>query len=273
MTENLKFIQVGELAKGITENILPHSDELTGRTFTLNDENGAAEQLEFSTPETLNWKTNAGVDQGHSGSAVYRVTAPRKGIFLLDYLPMDRRATSISRVIDLTTRSVTTVTGVLPTRAETRQDLFSRISQGLEPTSVGVQFVRASIDSPFDARTHAHAPSTDMIGKRIRYVYSRTEVYEHIYLNAHLYTWHCLAGVEKGLADTDRCHHYKIADGLYLFVWREKIVPTLGVVVIDLVQMKTTGKLFGYESGDFGTLTNAPIGAYAALVNTTTYNR
>ncbi|MFZ7125520.1 MAG: MoaF C-terminal domain-containing protein [Desulfobacterales bacterium] len=100
-------------------------------------------------------------------------------------------------------------------------------------------------------------------------VYSDTETYEHIYLNEHLYTWHCLAGIEKGLADTDRCHAYRIGEGLYLFVWREKVVPTLGVVMIDLQRMKTTGKILGYEDGDFGTIVNAPVGAFATLLNVT----
>ncbi|MCS6036118.1 hypothetical protein LNQ52_01035 [Klebsiella pneumoniae subsp. pneumoniae] len=34
--------------------------------------------------------------------------------------------------------------------------------------------------------------------------------------------------MEKGLADVDRCHYVQVAEDLYLFVWREKIIPTLG---------------------------------------------
>jgi hypothetical protein len=63
-----------------------------------------------------------------------------------------------------------------------------------------------------------------------------------------------------------------IADELYLFVWREKLIPTLGVVLVDLLQMKTTGMLFGYESHDFGKLTNVRIGAYAEVINVTKYD-
>ena len=67
----------------------------------------------------------------------------------------------------------------------------------------------------------------------MEYTYSPTERYEHIYLNEDFYTWQCLMGSEKGLADTDRCHYLKLGEQLYLFVWREKIVPTLGAVVAD----------------------------------------
>ena len=50
-------------------------------------------------------------------------------------------------------------------------------------------------------------------------------------------------------------------------MWREKIVPTLGAVLVDLEQMKTTGKIFGYSGFDFGTVMNFPVGARASLVS------
>ena len=58
---------------------------------------------------------------------------------------------------------------------------------------------------------------------------------------------------------------------VYLFTWREKIVPTLGVVVVDMQKMKTTGKIFGYESNNFSKLINFPVGAFAKLINVTRY--
>ena len=51
----------------------------------------------------------------------------------------------------------------------------------------------------------------------------------------------------------------------------EKVVPTLGVVLIDLAQRKTDGKIFGYQGGDFGTLSNFPIGAHAQVLNETAH--
>jgi hypothetical protein len=107
----------------------------------------------------------------------------------------------------------------------------------------------------------------------VEYTYSPTERYEHIYLNERFYTWHCLLGSEKGLADTDRCHYLKLADELYLFVWREKIVPTLGAVVVDFQAMRTMGKIFGHsQSGPGGGpagVVDFPVGARARLANVT----
>ncbi|HJU49405.1 MAG TPA: MoaF C-terminal domain-containing protein, partial [Pseudogulbenkiania sp.] len=79
----------------------------------------------------------------------------------------------------------------------------------------------------------------------------------------------CLDGVEKGLADVDRCHYFKIDRNLYLFVWREKIIPTLGVVMIDLDHLKTDGKILGYQGSNFTELSNFPVGALAQVLNTT----
>jgi hypothetical protein len=105
------------------------------------------------------------------------------------------------------------------------------------------------------------------VGARAEYSYGPSECYEHIYLNEHFYTWHCLRGNEEGLADTDRCHYRKLGDRLYLFVWREKLVPTLGVVVLDYTDWVSRGKIFGYEGGDFARLTNFTVGAAIKLVN------
>lgn len=115
------------------------------------------------------------------------------------------------------------------------------------------------------------AESVRLIGLRNRYHYSLEEVYEHIYLNNNFYTWHCIKGSEAGLGGTDRCHDIKVAERLYLFVWREKIVPTLGVILIDMSRLKTDGKIFGYDGFDFNNNTNFPVGAITEVINVTTH--
>ena len=61
----------------------------------------------------------------------------------------------------------------------------------------------------------------------------------------------------------------QVADDLTLFVWREKIIPTLGVILIDLQQMRTDGKILGYQGSDFAALSNFPVGASAQILNVT----
>ncbi len=269
--DDLRFIQVGELAKGISENVLAAVDALSGQSLQLFFEDGSSTRFTFADAHELRWEVLEGSAKGARGEEIYSATCFRDAFYFVDYVSRAQRATSVSLVLDLAAGRATAVTGTLPAESEVQKSAYRLASEGADLTAVGVQFQRAAIDRPFDTEECHHAPTTELVGKRVKYVYSRTETYEHIYLNEKLYTWQCLAGSEKGLADTDRCHYYKIDDELYLFVWREKIVPTLGVVLLDWRQKKTTGKLLGYESDDFGELANTPIGAFATLLNETTY--
>jgi hypothetical protein len=173
--------------------------------------------------------------------------------------------------LDLNQGVFTAINGELPTEKETKRDLYSRVQAADGLTSVKAIFHHGTIEGYHQEGAVGHQTTKDLVGKRIQYIYSKTEAYEHVYLNENLYTWQCLMGLEKGLADTDRCHYYSIADNLYLFVWREKIIPTLGVVMVDLKKLKTTGKIFGYTDNSFSDLSNFPVGAYATVLNHTQY--
>ncbi|MFV4889300.1 MoaF C-terminal domain-containing protein [Acinetobacter baumannii] len=69
--------------------------------------------------------------------------------------------------------------------------------------------------------TLGHPRSTSLVGKRVFYRYSDVEAYEHIYLAPGTFTWHCVRGGEQGIADTERCMAFDIAEDLYLFLDRE----------------------------------------------------
>ena len=77
-----------------------------------------------------------------------------------------------------------------------------------------------------------------------------------------------MSGRRERAMDVDRCHYVQVAEDLYLFVWREKIIPTLGVILIDLQQMRTDGKIMGYQAAT-GALSNFPVGASAKILNLT----
>ena len=268
---DLDFVQVGELAKGIARAEMPLVDDLAGRSMQLDFEDGSAARIVFGGPRELSWEMTAGKAVGSSGEESCWAVSPRPGIYLVDWLSSVEPATSVDLVLDFNSGSATVLVGRLPAEAEVARGTFALANEGAELTFVRVAFLRAAIDKPFSPQDHAHAPTDEMVGKRVMYVYGPTEAYEHIYLNDKLYSWQCLKGIEKGLADTDRCHSYKLGEQLYLFVWREKIVPTLGVVVADWQAMRSVGKIFGYESNDFGKLMNVPIAAEATLLNVTAY--
>ncbi|MBU2511504.1 molybdenum cofactor biosynthesis F family protein [bacterium] len=266
MAKKSELIQVGELAVGFSENVLPDTDDLKGRRFKLYFEDGFVSSYRFLDEKTLAWEIEDSSGNLEKDEEDYRATCPRENIYFVDYIRKNSRATSVSLVLDFKKGIATSLSGTLPKEEDARMDRLGRVGSGLFETAVEAIFKSASIDKKFNDKTPRHQPTKDLIGKRVKYIYSQKDTYEHIYLNDDHYTWHCLAGIEKGMADTDLCHYFKIDQDLYLFVWREKLVPTLGVVVIDLKKMKTTGKIFGYESGDFGNLSNFPVGAFAQHV-------
>jgi hypothetical protein len=265
-----EWITVGALAEGFAadNHILPGLDDLNGRSLTLHFANGWRIEHRFGA-QSLHWQDAESQARGETN---YRCTSIRSWIYLVDFLKLENEQIhSVSLILDLTQNIFTAVIGQMPSQAETRDDLFSRALSGRELTSVKAQFLHGSIDTPLTASSPQHAPSDELVGLRNQYIYSATEAYEHVYLNSNFYSWQCLQGVEQGLADTDRCHYYKLAEQLYLFVWREKIVPTLGLVLIDLHAGKTDGKIFGYQGSDFATPSNFPVGALARVLNRTVY--
>ena len=265
------FIPVGQLAGAFAHdsNALPLSEELAGKQIELHFEDGTFAECSFETMSKLVWKPTSGAKSSQATEEACTVTRLRKSIYFVDFVKHLERATTLSLVLDLSRGIFTALEGRLPEKKEARQDLLRRVDAGRELTDVAATFRHGAIDHSFVLRTPRHTVTEELVGKRIEYTYSPTERYEHIYLNGSFYTWHCLRGAEQGLADTDCCHSYKLARNLYLFVWREKIVPTLGVVVVDLNAMRTTGKIFGYEGNDFRKVSNFRIGARARLQNIT----
>lgn len=250
------FIPVGALGEGFAPeaDILGETADLAGHTFTLR----------FEAPMTLRI-----AGDGHTASwgahtdVPVRVTSIRSGVYLIDGVADGVSATFVA---DADTGAVTLVEGRLPDAATRAESAHTRVRRGDEPTGVTARIAHGGIDGP---PTRPHAPTTALVGLRNRYTYSPSEVYEHIYLTPDLYTWHCLRGVEHGLADTDRCHHVAVRDGLPLFVWREKIVPTLGLLLIDLDALRTDGKIFGDDGFDAGSTVNFPVGARAEILGAT----
>jgi len=271
MVSDSPWIGVGELGAAFEKdvNLLPPSSDLAGRSFEFHYEDSSIERFAFETEDRL---VRSGLGERKPPES-YRATTMQPGKYFIDFVSQTERTMTISLFLDLEQKIFTSVIGRLPSETEALMSLPERRRSGKELTGVAVDFVHGAVDEAIADITPRHKTTVDLVGHRIEYIYSPTERYEHIYLNDSFYTWHCLSGAERGLADTDRCHYYKLGNKMYLFVWREKIVPTLGVVVLSLDAMKTTGKLFGYEGDDFGRVTNFPIGAKARILNVTSHER
>jgi len=276
MGEPARWISVGELAEafGADNYTPPASDELAGSSHVLHFEDGRALEYRFLPDSKVAWSAPAGVSgvvAEDEGEAAYFALRVRDALYFVDFVATQEPPTSVSLILDLGQGIATTLVAVLPESPDVGHSLLARIAAGQELTAVAATFSSAAVDAPFTAGTPRHHPTTELVGRRVEYTYSPTERYEHIYLNENFYTWQCLMGSEKGLADTDRCHYLKLGEQLYLFVWREKIVPTLGAVVADFAAMRTMGKIFGHAQDGSGGVVDFPVGARARLLNVTSH--
>lgn len=266
------WLQVGEFVANFGGNELAHTEILSGCSFQLNFEDGANEAYRFVSGNHLQVSSESVIAGTGSREVAYRATQLRAGVILVD-LDTERSTRSISIVFDLGRKVCIKVLGELPSREQTLTPLFTRVQKKQSLSAVNVRFQRGAIDTPFSSASALPVPTDELVGRRVHHEYGARDAYEHIYLETDLYSWHCTAGPEVGLADTDRCFVYKLHEDLYLFVWIEKIVPTLGVLMMDAALMRTTGKIFGYQGDDFGQTVNSPVGAISRLVNVTRYER
>lgn len=272
MTEKKEWLQVGELAEGFASdsNKLEYVNDLAGRTFDFYMENGWLIKHSFHSNNSLTWEIIGGSGTGEKSTETYTATTIRDGIYFIDFIKSTQASTSVSMVLNLNTNQGTAAINQLPSKEVTMRAAYQRVIDGDMLTPVDTVIVQFSIDCQYTTK-QGHNITDELIGKRIQYTYSPHESYEHVYLNQNYYSWQCLKGVEQGLADTDFCHYYKVAKDLYLFIWREKVIPTVGVIMIDLQKLKTTGKIMGYQNTDFKELNNFPVGAYAKVLNETTH--
>jgi len=270
MSGQSAWISVGALGEAFEpgNNTLEPSDALRGRQIELFIEDGSRLRLQFEGGGRVNLKEQVGGREGSEHAADCYVAEVRKGVFFLDYIDPDpaRGPSKVSVVLDLGAGVCTVLRGRLPDPAFVRLSLADRIERGGDLTGIAVQCLAGTDGSVGTSSTPRHEPTQDLVGRRVRYTYSPTETYEHVYLNPQRYTWHCLQGAEAGLADTDSCLYRRVADGLYLFSWSEKIVPTLGIVVVDLTNRRTCGKIFGYRNFACEGLANFPVGARISAI-------
>jgi hypothetical protein len=272
MSKQSEWVQVGALADGFAANAntLAYTDALAGKTLDLHFENKWVIRHIFTDAQTMSWQFIEGSNDKSVITERYTATSLRPGIFLVHFIKKSETATCVSMVLNLETGNATSLIGELPDKSETMRPVYQRVNDGDLLTPVEATFLQAKINTPYSTGD-GHKLTDELIGKRVMYRYSPHEIYEHIYLTNNYYTWHCLKGVEKGLAETDLCHYFKVADSLYFFVWREKVIPTLGIIMIDLERMKTTGNIIGYNGSDFKTLNNFPVGAFATVLNETVH--
>ena len=244
---------VSTMLDGFGDQTLPASDALSGTTLRLATNHSEVTEYRFQDATTLEWS-----EPTSSGSATYKAIEARPGIFIIDFVRGQHKeeksdAENVTIIFDSNTGAITTaVSGFVTRDSEVR---------------CTTEFVHSNVNGPADA---IHQRSPGLIGKRIFYRYSDVETYEHIYLNQGTFTWHCVRGGEAGLADTDRCMTWAVAEDLYLFFWTEKVMTVDAVLLIDLREQRSIGRMFGWDDPAAEPVI-LPFNSRLSVLNTTGY--
>ncbi|MDT7800912.1 MAG: hypothetical protein QOI78_4345 [Actinomycetota bacterium] len=236
LSDTSTWLPLDGLEPGFDANKAPAVGDLRGRAFVLRDDAGGPD---------FAW-------DGAEGET-----------FLVDdglyYVQLDPGAAreAVSLILDVRDGRALVVT--------------TRIGDSGTPR-VTQEFRPATIDGA-DVRGEAMAPSTALIGRRVVWVYSEEHAYEHVYLSPHWYTWQCLAGPERGLADTDENSVYQVRPGIHVFAWREKVISCASVTIADhrdARALRSHGVLFGLDhTGE--TTSCFTFGAHGRLLSTTVH--
>lgn len=243
---------LSEMAEGFDEYRPPLSSRLDGQRIELTcrtpDQPGSAHTLihEFGD-DTLDWTVEDGAAT-RRGTSPYELFEMQPDLFFLHYRRVEEdHPVVVTMALDTVNGQATGAVGEL----------------GLEPNPhlARQQWFQGHIVGSGSA-DGAHERTLELIGHRIRYAYSRDDVYDHVYLNENLFTWVCIGGAELGVGDTDSSTYWKLREQTYLFSWLEKNVGVEGMVLIDLAALRTVGIQFGLDQAT-GDLVNITMGAYA----------
>ena len=254
--ENPDFISVGDLAKTIGSEKRTQTDLLEGMQYKLNTKNQDCIEIQILADNKVLWKQK---ETEYTADANIYLIADK--VFFIDFVNPQNILESHSLILDTEFEIATHVVGTLPKKEEYQLSLFERAEKKMCLSPVKLYWEHLAIGHSYTADTKKHETTTELVGHRYLWHYTDTETYEHNYLSDQFYTWYCHSGSEKGLCDTDRCFYFKIRPGIYYFIWIEKIIPTLGMVVEDTNEMKTCGKLYGYSGYTQGNIVNCQMAA------------
>lgn len=249
---------VSTMLDGFGDQTLAASTALAGKALHLPGDGANPTTYTFHDAHSLTWAATNG-DREQAGAARYKAIEARPGIFIIDFVTgEDHLAQNVTVILDSNTGAVTTaVSSFMGEGGRVRST--TRFSHGNTFNHGNVEGSEA-----------IHARSTALAGKRIYYRYSDVETYEHIYLNAGTFTWHCIRGGEAGLADTDRCMTFDVAEDLYLFFWTEKVMTVEAVLLIDLREQRSIGRMFGWDEPAAEPVI-LPFNSRLTVLNTTGY--
>lgn len=245
-----------DFAAGIATNRLPPTDVLVGRQLDLRFD-GSGLALDFTGPRSMRWTACGGAHagEGHGACEVIEVAADTH---FIDLTFSDRPLQALTLIVNHRSRRALAVRCVVRSVEEAGGD--PRVVQ---------DFLVGTLGDPVQATGPVPHETRDLIGLRTWQTYSPQHTYEHTYLSSQRYAWQCLVGVQRGQGDVDLASYYKFDDGLYVFTFREFLIPVASVFLFNFHDLRSTGKFLGITGA--GEVQNNPAGAFIRKASMTFY--
>ncbi|MFI7579791.1 MoaF C-terminal domain-containing protein [Kocuria kalidii] len=245
---------VSTMLDGFGDQTLPASSALAGTSVALLGEDGRSFTMAFRDDSSLTWTIATAADDQESVEAKYKAVEARPRIIIIDF-------------VHGAGRQMRDVTVVLNQISGAATVAVSALHETDEAVKGSTEFTHARLEG---TKAALHQRSAGLVGKRIYYRYSDVEAYEHIYLTPGTFVWHCLRGGEKGLADVDRTLAFEVAEELYIFFWTERVMTVESVLLVDLQEQRSIGRMFGWDDTTDAPLV-LPFNSRLTVLNTTAY--
>jgi hypothetical protein len=240
-----------DFAAGIDSNRLPGSDALVGRKWRITL---PAQSLEFHFTQRNRFELG---DAGRADWYEAIIVAPQ--VYFIDSTQADKPREARTLIVNTQTGRVLSV---LSQVREKKVEGEPQVAQIFESGFLG--------DAGPAPCSFEPAPTRDLIGLRTFNRYSPNHLYEHVYMSSQRYCWQCLVGEQRGHGDVDLATTYKFDENLYLFTFREFLIPVASVFFYNFDEMRSTGKFLGI-TGD-GQIQNNPAGAFIQKASMTYYD-
>jgi hypothetical protein len=240
-----------DFAAGIDANRLPTTQALVGRDFTFALPDGEF-HARFVDGHTLAWRRGDASDTDW-----YEAIEVADATYFVDITFRARPHDALTLVFSTASARVLAVLSTI--RSREAAGAAPRVAQAFQAGTLAGQPVSGV----------APAETRDLIGVRTLNVYSPNHTYEHTYLSSTRYCWQCLVGEQRGHGDVDLATTWKFADDLYLFTFREFLIPVASVFVFNFQAGRSTGKFLG-ETGA-GAIANNPAGSFIRQLSHTVY--
>jgi hypothetical protein len=245
-----------DFAAGIATNRLPPTGALVGRTLHI-ELPGRTFTLVPQSLHELQWHEHG----GHEGSGRdwYEAIEVAEDTYFIDVTRAALPRETLTLIVNTRTLRVLAIRCRLISAEEAAGQ--PRVPQDFWPGTLADEASQATGAQPVETR--------DLIGLRTFQTYSPNHTYEHTYLSSQRYAWQCLVGVQRGHGDVDLASYWRFDQDLYVFTFREFLIPVASVFFFNFRTMRSTGKFLGLTAT--GDIANNPAGAYITKASTTSY--